>query len=56
MNHARQMLEAHPRTVETDMDALTECIEACFECARTCSACADACERMLETLSAPAAV
>jgi hypothetical protein len=43
MTHAQQMLQAHPRKPRSDMDVITQCIEACFDCAQTCYTCADAC-------------
>ncbi|GGO39767.1 four-helix bundle copper-binding protein [Deinococcus humi] len=40
-----RMLQTHPQIGQSpfDMNALTECIEACFECAQVCTSCADAC-------------
>lgn len=40
-----RMLQLHPQIDKSpfDMNALTECIDACFECAQICTSCADAC-------------
>ena len=43
MPNIQDMLSTHPQKSRINMDALTECIEACFECAQICSSCADAC-------------
>ncbi len=40
-----RMLQAHPQIGQSsfDLNALTECIDACFECVQVCTSCADAC-------------
>jgi hypothetical protein len=42
MSHAREMLEASPRTPEFDIDELVAAIDACLDCEQSCTACADA--------------
>ena len=38
----REILDAHPRPVEVDREALARCIQECIACAQTCSSCSDA--------------
>jgi len=40
-----RMLQTHPQIDQSpfELNALTECIDACFECAQICTSCADAC-------------
>lgn len=41
----RAMLQTHPLAAQSssNLDILTECLEACFECEAICTSCADAC-------------
>lgn len=43
MPHATVMLEAHPATVNVDVELLAAAIEASLDCSQVCTACADAC-------------
>lgn len=43
MTFAREMVLAHPGTIDVDIDALSRCIDECLSCAQSCTACADAC-------------
>lgn len=40
---AIDMLETHPRSLNTDAGLLASAIDALAECASTCTQCADAC-------------
>lgn len=42
-DHAREMLEAHPRGAAVEAGPLIAFIEACLDCAQSCTARADAC-------------
>lgn len=43
MAQAIDMLETHPRSLNTDAGLLASAIDALAECASTCTQCADAC-------------
>lgn len=44
MKHGiRQRMAAHPENTATDIDRLSDCIQALFDCAQSCTLCADAC-------------
>lgn len=43
MNSVRQRMESHPEHTATDLDLLSDCIQALFDCAQSCTLCADAC-------------
>lgn len=43
MNTVRQRMETHPEHAATDLDLLSNCVQALFDCAQSCTFCADAC-------------
>lgn len=42
-SNTERMLQAHPVSAQTDLQALTECIQAAMDCHQSCVTCADAC-------------
>ena len=43
MTFAKDMVLAHPGTIDIDIDVLSRCIDECLSCAQSCIACTDAC-------------
>ena len=42
MTYAAPLIQTNPSKPSLDVNALTECIQACFDCAQACTADADA--------------